>query len=68
LGFATLAAVGADVNMLSKNGATPILIAAQQVRLDVVKALASFGAGLNSARVDGATPILIAARGAQLAW
>ena len=49
-------------NQALQNGATPLLIAAQQGHLETAQYLAGHGAAVDQATSDGATPLLIAAQ------
>jgi ankyrin repeat protein len=53
--------LGADPNRVSVNGVSPLLIAAQENRLKVVRLLIQFGADLRH-NVEGATALFIAAQ------
>jgi hypothetical protein len=60
-GVKKCAKLGADVNTPDNNGATPVLIAAQKRRVDVIGALAELGADVNTPDHDGFTPVCSAA-------
>jgi ankyrin repeat protein len=57
--------LGADVNKPWDDGATPLLIAAQNGHEAIVRALIELGADFNKAVDDGSTPLHMAAREGQ---
>ncbi|MBT5827755.1 MAG: ankyrin repeat domain-containing protein, partial [Alphaproteobacteria bacterium] len=61
-------AAGAEVNKArTDDGATPLWIAAQKRRGDIVKALIENSADVNIAHMDGKTPLYVAAENGELA-
>ena len=57
-----LAQQGVSVNQTKGDGATPVLIAAQNGHLTVVQALLEAGASVNQANSNGFTPLSVAAQ------
>ncbi|WP_257281820.1 ankyrin repeat domain-containing protein [Endozoicomonas sp. ISHI1] len=53
---------GANLNVRTKNGATPLYIAAEMGHTDIATLLIESGADLNACTKDGTTPLLIAAQ------
>ncbi len=54
--------MGADVNKAMDDGATPLLIAAQDGHEAIVRALIELGADVNKATDNGVTPLFFAAQ------
>ena len=55
-------ATGADVNLVDKQGATPLILVAQKYNSEIVAALIEAGADVNVTGEDGVTPLMNAAR------
>lgn len=51
---------GADINFQNKNGATPLILAAQYNNLVIMESLLCRGANPNLATVNGTTPLMLA--------
>ena len=61
-----LTKAGADKDQQTVDGETPLLIAAGEGHLEVVRHLVEVGALKDQARNDGATPLFVAARAGHL--
>jgi hypothetical protein len=60
--------LGADVNIASRGGATPLILAVQEGKLAAVKCLVTeLGANVNKIDNGGATPLIIATQAGELA-
>jgi ankyrin repeat protein len=53
--------VGADINTPNNKGETPVFVAAEDKRIDMVRLLVKLGADINIADNDNFTPVHIAA-------
>ena len=56
-----MTALNANINITSKDGYTPVIVATRNGHTDAIKALASLGANVNTPQRDGITPMFIAA-------